>query len=84
MPSATVVAAIFWTVALVGFVAASGGLWFSLGEWWRSVAFVSAIVSLVGIVLFFVVTVGLALPGAVILAVENLRGVSRPRAPELR
>jgi hypothetical protein len=53
MPSATVVAAIFWTVALVGFVAASGGLWFSLGEWWRSVAFVSAIVSLVGIVLFF-------------------------------
>jgi glycosyltransferase 2 family protein len=34
--------------------------------------------------LFFVVTVGLALPGAVILAVENLRGVSRPRPSELR
>jgi glycosyltransferase 2 family protein len=34
--------------------------------------------------LFFVVTIGLALPGAIILAVENLRGVSRPRAPELR
>ena len=35
--------------------------------------------------LFFVVTVGLALPGAVILAVESLRGgMSRPRAPELR
>jgi uncharacterized membrane protein YbhN (UPF0104 family) len=34
--------------------------------------------------LFFVVTVGLALPGAIILAIENLRGVSRPRAPELR
>jgi glycosyltransferase 2 family protein len=34
---------------------------------------------------FFVVTIGLALPGAIILAVENLRGVSnRPRAPELR
>jgi len=34
--------------------------------------------------LFFVVTVGLAVPGAVILAVENFRGVSRPRASELR
>jgi glycosyltransferase 2 family protein len=35
--------------------------------------------------LFFVVTTGLALPGAVILAVENLRrGLSKPRAPELR
>jgi uncharacterized membrane protein YbhN (UPF0104 family) len=34
--------------------------------------------------LFFVVTIVLALPGAVILGVENLRGVTRPRAPELR
>ena len=34
--------------------------------------------------LFFVVTIALAMPGAVILAVENLRGVTRPRAPELR
>jgi uncharacterized protein (TIRG00374 family) len=34
--------------------------------------------------LFFVVTIALALPGAVILGVENLRGVTRPRAPELR
>lgn len=34
--------------------------------------------------LFFVVTVALALPGALVLAVENLRGVPRPRAPELR
>ena len=34
--------------------------------------------------LFFVVTIALALPGAVILAIENLRGVARPRAPELR
>ena len=34
--------------------------------------------------LFFVVTIALALPGAVILGVENLRGVARPRAPELR
>jgi uncharacterized protein (TIRG00374 family) len=34
--------------------------------------------------LFFVVTIVLALPGAVILAVENLRGVSRPQPSELR
>jgi uncharacterized protein (TIRG00374 family) len=34
--------------------------------------------------LFFVVTIALSLPGAVILAVESLRGVARPRAPELR
>ena len=34
--------------------------------------------------LFFVVTIALAVPGAVILAVENLRGVTKPRAPELR
>jgi uncharacterized protein (TIRG00374 family) len=34
--------------------------------------------------LFFVVTIVLAIPGAFILAVENLRGVSRPQAPELR
>jgi uncharacterized protein (TIRG00374 family) len=34
--------------------------------------------------LFFVVTVGLALPGAVILAVENLRGIRTPRPSELR
>ncbi len=34
--------------------------------------------------LFFVVNVGLSMPGAVILAVENLRGVARPRPSELR
>jgi hypothetical protein len=34
--------------------------------------------------LFFLVTVVLALPGAVILAVGNVRGFARPRAPELR
>ena len=34
--------------------------------------------------LFFVVTIVLALPGAVILAVENLRGVAKPRPSELR
>jgi glycosyltransferase 2 family protein len=34
--------------------------------------------------LFFVVTIAIALPGAVILGLENLRGVSRPQAPGLR
>jgi len=34
--------------------------------------------------LFFVVTIVLALPGAVILAVENLRRVPGPRPSELR
>jgi glycosyltransferase 2 family protein len=34
--------------------------------------------------LFFVVTIALAIPGAIILAVENLRGVSQPRPSELR
>jgi uncharacterized protein (TIRG00374 family) len=34
--------------------------------------------------LFFVVTIVLAIPGAVVLAIENLRGFARPRAPELR
>jgi uncharacterized protein (TIRG00374 family) len=34
--------------------------------------------------LFFVVTIALAVPGAVVLAVESLRGLPRPRAPELR
>jgi glycosyltransferase 2 family protein len=34
--------------------------------------------------LFFVVTIVLALPGAAILAVENLRGVAGPRPSELR
>jgi uncharacterized protein (TIRG00374 family) len=34
--------------------------------------------------LFFVLTIVLALPGAFVLAVENVRGLARPRAPELR
>jgi len=34
--------------------------------------------------LFFLVTLVLALPGALVLAVENLRGYARPRASELR
>jgi hypothetical protein len=51
--TATAIAATFWIVACVGFVAAAAGFWFELGEWWRAVAVVSALVSLVGIVLFF-------------------------------
>jgi uncharacterized protein (TIRG00374 family) len=35
-------------------------------------------------VLFFVVTIALAVPGAIVLAIENLRGLPRSRAPELR
>jgi len=34
--------------------------------------------------LFFVVTIALAIPGAIILGIETLRGLPRPRAPELR
>ncbi len=34
--------------------------------------------------LFFLVTVALALPGAVVLGWENVRGLARPREPELR
>jgi uncharacterized protein (TIRG00374 family) len=34
--------------------------------------------------LFFLVTLVLALPGALVLAVENLRGYARPRTSELR
>jgi len=34
--------------------------------------------------LFFLVTLVLAIPGAVIVAVETMRGLPRPRAPELR
>jgi uncharacterized protein (TIRG00374 family) len=34
--------------------------------------------------LFFVVTIVLAVPGAVVLGIENLRGFARPRASELR
>jgi hypothetical protein len=37
----------------VGFVVAAAALWFGLGDWWRSVAYVSALESAVGIVLFF-------------------------------
>lgn len=79
MPSPTVVAAAFWIVACVGFVAAALGLWFGLGEWWRAVAVVSAVVSIVGIVLFlgtwpiFNTVAALAVDVAVIVALLVLR-----------
>ncbi len=52
--TATMVASIFWVVALIGFVAAAMSFWGILlpGEVWRPVATVSAFVSILGIVLF--------------------------------
>jgi hypothetical protein len=53
--TATSVASAFWIVAMLGFVAAALAFWgIGLpGEVWRPVAIGSAIVSLVGITLFF-------------------------------
>lgn len=54
-PAATTVASIFWILSLIGFVAAALSLWGILvpGEAWRQLAVASAIVSILGIVLFF-------------------------------
>ena len=53
--TATTVASAFWIVSLIGFVAAALAFWgIGLpGEAWRPLAVVSALISLVGIVLFF-------------------------------
>ena len=53
--AATSVAGAFWIVAMLGFVAAALSFWgFGLpGEGWRPLAIGSAVVSLVGITLFF-------------------------------
>jgi len=53
--AATPIAGAFWIVAMLGFVVAALSFWgIGLpGEAWRSVAIGSAIVSLVGITLFF-------------------------------
>jgi hypothetical protein len=53
--AATIVASIFWILSLIGFVAAALSFWGILvpGEVWRQLAVASAIVSFVGIVLFF-------------------------------
>lgn len=54
-PAATAVASAFWILALIGFVAAALAFWGVLlpEEAWRPVAVASAIVSIVGVVLFF-------------------------------
>ena len=54
-PAATSVASIFWVLSLIGFVAAALSFWGILvpGEAWRQIAVVSALVSILGIALFF-------------------------------
>lgn len=53
--AASAVACVFWVLSLLGFVAAALAFWGVLvpSEAWRALAVVSAIVSFVGIVLFF-------------------------------
>ena len=51
--TSTLVAAGFWIVSLVGFVTAALLFWFGSGEAWQPIAIGSAIVSTVGIVMFF-------------------------------
>ncbi len=53
--TATAVASAFWIVSMLGFVAAALSLWGIVlpGEAWRPLAIGSAVVSLVGITLFF-------------------------------
>jgi hypothetical protein len=52
--TAATVASVFWILSLIGFVAAALAFWGVLGpgEAWRPLAVVSAIVSMLGIVLF--------------------------------
>jgi len=53
--TATAMASTFWVLSLIGFVAAALSFWCILvpGDAWRQIAVVSAIVSTLGIVLFF-------------------------------
>jgi hypothetical protein len=51
--TATIVASAFWIASLVGFVAAALLFWFGSGDAWQPLALVSAVVSTIGIVLFF-------------------------------
>ena len=51
--TATTIAGGFWILSLVGFVATVLAFWLLPGEGWRALAVGSAIVSTVGIVLFF-------------------------------
>jgi hypothetical protein len=53
--SATAIASAFWVVSLIGFVVAALSFWgvFVPADWWRPVGVATALVSIVGIVLFF-------------------------------
>jgi hypothetical protein len=53
--AATVVASTFWILSLVGFVLAAMSFWGVLvpGDIWRQAAIYSAVISAVGIILFF-------------------------------
>lgn len=50
--SARLIGSILWVVATIGFCAAVFGLWSQL-PWWRNVAIAAAIVSTIGLVLFW-------------------------------
>lgn len=51
--TATLVASAFWIASLVGFVLAALLFWFGSGDAWQPLAIASAVVSTLGIVLFF-------------------------------
>jgi hypothetical protein len=53
--SATAIASVFWILSLIGFVAAAWSFWGVLvpGDVWRQLAVASAIISTLGIALFF-------------------------------
>jgi hypothetical protein len=51
--TATIVASAFWIASLVGFVTTALLFWFGSTDAWQPLAIVSAVVSTVGIVLFF-------------------------------
>lgn len=53
--TATAVASVFWVLSVIGFVAAALSFWGVLvpGDAWRQLAVTSAIVSILGIALFF-------------------------------
>ncbi len=57
LPTATAgtLASVIWLLAMIGFVAAALSFWGILvpGDWWRTLAIASAVVSLLGITLFF-------------------------------
>ena len=54
-PAANVLSIVIWLAAIVGFLLASLALmgWGVPHEWWRPLAVVSAIISLIGVILFW-------------------------------